>query len=131
MTEFSLKECAERLGITDKSDEKYAKELYLNLDKVILHHRKYLNSCIFQSVYEQIGEVDSDVWKGILLTVLKMAIESEVGGAVKQDKPNEFDSFGNTVSGKKEGVFNVEWAVGLSVIFNHPVLSELEKQEEK
>lgn len=127
--DFSLQECAKRLGITDKSDADCAKELYMNLDKMILHYRNYLKSCVFDSVRNQIGEVDREVWMGVLFYALKMAIESELGGAVKQEKPNDIGLFG---ADKKEIDFNVEWiSSGIGLYCNPMIFSKQQKQSER
>ncbi len=131
MTEFSLQECAKRLGITDKSDADCAKELYMNLDKMILYHRNYLKSCVFDWVRNKISEVDREVWGGILFGALKMAIESELGGAVKRGNLTILD-FLFDEDAENQSDFNVEWAgTGVGMYCNPIMLTEQQKQAER
>lgn len=129
MAEFSLQECAKRLGIDATGDMECAKALYMNMDKMISKHRRYLNECVYDKIYDNIGHVDREVWEGVLFCGLKMAIESQIGGAVKQVEPGVHR---DKQSGRELHVFKVMWATAGAEICCEPViLTQQEQKEEK
>jgi len=85
MTHFSIAECMKKLNIQEGAHLDKMKELYCQLDNLILNERKYLSNCISQDIYTQVAEIDRDVWRGILLRSIKMGMESELGGAIKRE----------------------------------------------
>lgn len=83
--EFSVTECMNRLNIKEGTKMDKMQSLYCNLDRLVLNERGYLKECMFERSFEQAEDVERDVFRGILLRAVKMGIESELGGAIKQE----------------------------------------------
>lgn len=94
MSEFSLQECMSQLKIKDGVRLEKMRQLYCGLDKLIEEKRSYITACMFKKSFEKAENVERDTWRGILLRALKMGMESDLGGAIKQD----FEPFDNMMT---------------------------------
>ena len=85
MRDFSIAECLKRLDINGISKLDKMRSLYCNLDKLILGEKAYLKECMFKRSFELAEDVERDTFRGILLRAVKMGMEAELGGAIKQE----------------------------------------------
>ncbi len=126
MSEFSLQECMKKLNIQEGTRLEKMRALYCALDRLVEQERLYLSECIVERLYNHISDVDRDVWRGIMLRALKMSMESELGGAIKQD----IQFFDTPFSDDNQGVNGkVYWASMPERAFEFTMLSTLTEEE--
>lgn len=131
MAEFSLQECAQKLGIIGENGSYHVDALYAKLDQLILRHRNYLEACLYERTRNLIQYADRQIWFGVLLRSLKMAIESEIGGAVKQEY-SKGSAILERSDRKNNGLaLQVQWVTGDIKFFRtfETVLTERQKQD--
>lgn len=126
MADFSIDECMEKLNIQDGSRLEKMRALYCALDRLIEHERLYLAECIVERLYNHISDVDRDVWRGIELRAVKMGMEAELGGAIKQD----IQVLDTSISVDKQGVNGkIYWASMPERAFEFTMLFTLTEEE--
>lgn len=126
MADFSLQECMKKLNIQEGARLEKLRTLYCALDRLIEQERFYLSECIVERLYNHISDVDRDVWRGIVLRAVKMGMEAELGGAIKQD----IQVLDTSISVDKQGVNGkIYWASMPERAFEFTMLSILTEEE--
>ncbi len=126
MAEFSLQECMKKLNIQEGARLEQLRTLYCVLDRLVEQERLYLSECIVERLYNHISDVDRDVWRGIVLRAVKMGMEAELGGAIKQD----IQFFDTSFSDDNQGVNGkIYWVSTPERAFEFTMLSILNEKQ--